>query len=173
MKNLLILFLMTLLTHSLADEKRNRKLLYDPNQPNPTNPFFGTTKKFFQKFDDLQKQMEERMQQFFNQKDLNHKFATRSGHSIDIIEREDSKFKYVDILLEKSQRNSLDINIEGGIIQVTGVEKKEIKSGNRVSYFESSFSNSVLVPEGVIKDKPRFESTDEKIIIIFTREEAR
>ncbi len=87
---------------------------------------------------------------------------------------EDDDFKYVEVLAEGIDKDSININIADGMISVSGkikeIEDKQSNNSRSMSSYVSNFSQSFSIPHGVNKDNAKFEVKDKKIVIKFPKE---
>jgi HSP20 family protein len=105
--------------------------------------------------------------------DADH-FGDISSDGLKIEEREDDDFKYVEIIADGIDRDSININIEGGMISVSGEiirsDDNQAQNSRSTSSFISKFSRSFNIPYGVNKDNVKIHTEDNKIIIKFPKD---
>ncbi len=98
-----------------------------------------------------------------------------SKDDIQISEREDPDYKYIEIKAENDlSKDSIKVDVRDGMISLSGeikkVEKIEKKGLNSFSTSISSFSKAFSVPSGVNADKAEIDFDGKKIIIKFPRD---
>ncbi len=136
----------------------------------------------FDQMDKMHDQMRKRMDQFFG-RSFGNSFGNSafdidsfSGSSfttnnIKINRYEDDKYKYIEIAGEGVNKDSLKIDISGGMISINGEIKQTQEDNNSGSMSRSSyiskFNQSFNVPEGVDEANVKIESEDNKLIIKF------
>ncbi len=136
----------------------------------------------FDQMDKMHDQMRKRMDQFFG-RSFGNSFGNSafdidsfSGSSfttnnIKINRYEDDKYKYIEIAGEGVNKDSLKIDISGGMISISGEIKQTQEDNNSGSMSRSSyiskFNQSFNVPEGVNEANVKIESEDNKLIIKF------
>jgi HSP20 family molecular chaperone IbpA len=136
----------------------------------------------FDQVDKMHDQMRKRMDQFFGGS-FGHSFTNSvfdidpfSGSSfttnnININHYEDNQYKYIEVTGEGVNRDSLKVDISGGLISISG-EIKQVQEDNnsgsmsRSSYI-STFNQSLNIPQGVDEANVKIESEDNKLIIKF------
>ena len=105
--------------------------------------------------------------------DADH-FGDISSDGLKIEEREDDDFKYFEIIADGIDRDSININIEGGMISVSGEiirsDDNQAQNSRSTSSFISKFSRSFNIPYGVNKDNVKIDTEDNKIIIKFPKD---
>ena len=132
-------------------------------------------------FDQMDK-MRKRMDQFFG-RSFGNSFGNSafdidpfSGSSfttnnININRYEDDQYKYIEITGEGVNKDSLKIDISGGMVSISGEIKQTQEDNNSGSLSRSSyvskFNQSFNVPEGVDEENVKIESEDNKLIIKF------
>jgi HSP20 family molecular chaperone IbpA len=107
---------------------------------------------------------------FFNADDL----GDMSSDGLRIEEHEDDDFKYVEIIADGIDKDSININISNGMISVSGEIKKtednQGQSGRSMSSFVSKFSRSFNIPYGVSEENVKIETEENKIVIKFSKD---
>lgn len=94
----------------------------------------------------------------------------KNANNFEVSNREDEKFKYVEIKAEGIDKNNLNISVKEGQISLQGQIKKEEKEGDQVvSSFTSSFMQSFPAPEGVDSANPQFDFKGDVIVIKFKK----
>lgn len=92
---------------------------------------------------------------------------------LNVTERENNDFKYIEIEGEGIEKETIQLNITDGIINISGEIKKTIKNEGQntfsMSSYVSKFSRSFNIPYGVDETKVQIESKDSKIIIKFPK----
>lgn len=136
----------------------------------------------FDQIDKMHDQMRKRMDQFFG-RSFGNSFggsafdidpflgSSFTTNNIKINRYEDDKYKYIEISGKGVDKESLKIDISGGMISISG-EIKQIQEGNSSgsmskSSYISKFNQSFNVPEGVDEANVKIESEDNKLIIKF------
>ncbi|MGB0454440.1 MAG: Hsp20/alpha crystallin family protein [Bacteriovoracaceae bacterium] len=101
-------------------------------------------------------------------------FGGFSSDGIKVEEHEDDDFKYVEILADGIDKNSIKIDIANGMISISGEIRKtedNQSSGSRsMSSYVSSFSRSFNIPYGVSEENVKIDTEDNKIVIKFPKE---
>ncbi len=101
-------------------------------------------------------------------------FGSLSSDGIKVEEHEDDDFKYVEVLADGIDKNSININITDGMISISGEIRKtedNQSSGSRsMSSYVSSFNRSFNIPHGVSEENVKIDTNDNKIIIKFPKE---
>ncbi len=101
-------------------------------------------------------------------------FGSLSSDGIKVEEHEDDDFKYVEVLADGIDKNSININITDGMISISGEIRKtedNQSSGSRsMSSYVSSFNRSFNIPYGVIEENVKIDTNDNKVIIKFPKE---
>lgn len=136
----------------------------------------------FDQMDEMHDQMRKRMDQFFG-RSFGNSFGNSafdidpfSGSSfttnnIKINRYEDNEYKYIEISGEGVNKDSLKIDISGGMVSISGEIKQTQEDNNSGSMSRSSyiskFNQSFNVPEGVDEANVKIESEDNKLIIKF------
>ena len=134
--------------------------------------------------DDMHSRMQKRIEKVFGRSLLNDSFFGGSViddslslsnvfDGIQVEEHEDSDFKYVEVLAEGIDKDSLNINISDGMISITGEIRKsnddQTGHGHFKSHFISSFNRSFNIPYGVDPEKVKIDTEDDKIVIKFPK----
>ncbi len=106
---------------------------------------------------------------FFGQNHLD----TLGYDSFSITSSEDDKFKYIKINTQGMNKDSLQVDVENGIIKISG-EKVEDESTNNNSlvskrHLVSKFLQSFSIPNGVQANDVKFERNEESIRLIFPK----
>ncbi len=123
----------------------------------------------FAEMDQIQKNMESFFGQHFSVK----QHFTESPKSFQITQRDDSKFKYVEISGDGVNHGDFNVDVHDGMIVISSSSKtkssdnKEGMSSHVYSY--SSSSQSIPVPDGVDESKVDFGREGDRIIIKFPR----
>jgi HSP20 family molecular chaperone IbpA len=130
--------------------------------------FFNQSRDPFQEMNRLQK----RLSSFFNPNTSDSIFQSWSqrkygGRITDIKTREDNQNIYYDIFIKNIDPQSVSVQIENGIVKISGEEKKESKGILGNSYVSSKFQRFLPIPPST--DGTRYETTksDDKITIKF------
>lgn len=101
-------------------------------------------------------------------------FGGLSSEGIKVEEHEDDDFKYVEVLAEGIDKNSININIADGMISISGEIRKtddnQSASSRSMSSYVSSFSRSFNIPHGVSEENVKIDTEDNKIVIKFPKE---
>ena len=134
--------------------------------------------------DDMHSRMQKRMEKVFGRSLLNDSFFGGSviddslslsnvSDGIQVEEHEDSDFKYVEVLAEGVDKDSLNINIADGMISISGEIRKsnDDQTGDRYykSHFISSFNRRFNIPYGVDPEKVKIDTEDDRIVIKFPK----
>ncbi|EQC47638.1 Hsp20 family protein [Bacteriovorax sp. Seq25_V] len=128
----------------------------------------------FSQMDRLHQQMQNRMNSFFSSSlsDIGS-FESMVSDDIKVEEFEDDKFKYVNIITDGIDKDSLKMDIANGMISISGQISKTNNSqspnSTAISSFTSSFARSFTIPDGVAEDKVVVDTDDDKIIIKFPK----
>lgn len=139
----------------------------------PTDPFA--------KMDQIQDQMKKSMNRVFSSGSFGSRFfdddlfsSSFKTNQIEIDQYEDDHYKYIEVLAEGVDQDSININISNGIVSISGQIKKENKSSgsnhHSMSSFVSSFSQSFNIPDRVKEDGAQIDTDKNKIIIKFPKE---
>jgi HSP20 family molecular chaperone IbpA len=136
----------------------------------------------FDQMDKIHDQMRKRMDQFFG-RSFGNSFGNSafdidpfSGSSfttnnININRYEDDQYKYIEITGEGVHKDSLKVDIAGGMISISGEIKQAQEDNNSGSMsrssFVSKFNQSFNIPEGVDEANVEIESENKKLIIKF------
>ncbi len=90
---------------------------------------------------------------------------------IKVEEHEDDDFKYIEVIADGIDKDSLNIKISNGIISISGeirnMDNNQGYGRRSMSSFVSSFHQSFNVPSGVNEQKVKIDTKDNKIIIKF------
>jgi hypothetical protein len=90
----------------------------------------------------------------------------RESAMVDLNEREDDKYVYLDLKVEDPKATSLKTSVEDGYLSITGeIEKNQ---GDDV-YYKSSFSRTFPLPSGVDAAKMQMEPDGDKIVFKFPK----
>lgn len=107
---------------------------------------------------------------FFNTGSFNN--MTADGLTIE--EREDDDFKYVDIIADDIDKDSIKINISNGMISVSGeirrTEDNQGQNGRSISSFISKFNHSFNIPFGAREESAKVNTEENRIVIKFPKE---
>jgi HSP20 family molecular chaperone IbpA len=95
-------------------------------------------------------------------------FSSFFENNLQVTEREDYDFKYVEIKINGNPNNELKINIKDGFISIQS-ETKSVRKENKDNFnsyvaFSSSSSQIINVPDGV--DEPRAEVINQNSSLI-------
>ncbi len=100
----------------------------------------------------------------------------KKNNNISIHSKEDDKFLVYEVVGSGIDTKSINIDVSGGIVTVTGrvdQESSTDKGGSTSSYImSSSFKQSFSVPSHVDSDKVQMEHADGKIVIKFPKHRA-
>jgi HSP20 family molecular chaperone IbpA len=103
---------------------------------------------------------------------FHHKFPSFNANApngIEITEREDAKFKYLDISGKGYSKDNVNIQIGNGMVTLSGEkvsdEKTQVSSFQSVSKFRKSFN----VPYGVNADRAEIEAINGRLTIKFPK----
>jgi HSP20 family protein len=101
-------------------------------------------------------------------------FGDMTSDGLTIEEREDDDFKYVEIIADGIDKDSININISNGMISISGeikrTEDNQGQSGRSMSSFISKFNKSFNVPYGVREENMKIDTEENKIIIKFPKD---
>lgn len=101
-------------------------------------------------------------------------FGSLSSDGIKVEEHEDDDFKYVEVLADGIDKNSININITNGMISISGeirkTEDNQSYGSRSMSSYVSSFNRSFNIPHGVSEENVKIDTNDNKIIIKFPKE---
>ena len=86
-----------------------------------------------------------------------------------INEFEDDKYKIISFESPGLDKDGININIEKGMIQLSGKVKKTHTDGQTQSISIRSFAQSLPVPQGVDESKVEFENSTDKVILKFPK----
>ncbi len=92
----------------------------------------------------------------------------------EVIEREDDEFKYIEVITDVEDKDSIDVNVSNGVISISGEFRKiddtqGINSRSMSSYISQS-SRTLNVPYGVIEEDVKIVTNDNKIILKFPKD---
>ena len=101
-------------------------------------------------------------------------FGDMTSDGLSIEEREDEDFKYVEIIADGIDKDSMNINISNGMISVSGeikrAEDNQGQSGRSMSSFISRFNRSFNIPYGVSEENVKIDTEENKIVIKFPKD---
>lgn len=101
-------------------------------------------------------------------------FGGLSADGIKVEEHEDDDFKYVEVIAEGIDKNSININISDGMISISGEIRKtddnQSSNSRSMSSYVSKFSRSFNIPYGVSEENVKIDTKDNKIVIKFPKE---
>ncbi len=101
-------------------------------------------------------------------------FGDMTTDGLTVEEREDDDFKYVEVIADGIDKDSININISNGIISVSGeikrTENNQGQSGRSMSSFISKFNRSFNIPFGVSEENVKIDTEEYKIIIKFPKD---
>lgn len=137
----------------------------------------------FTQMDKIHQQMKKKMDQAFGKSMFggslfdDHFFGNpikgMSSGGLQVEKREDDHYKYIEVIANGIDKNSININIADGMISIAGeIRKKNNQlggSGQSVSSYISSFNQSFNIPQGVNPDKAEIDALDDKIVIKFPK----
>tara|TARA_R110002072_G_scaffold534_6_gene3952 strand:+ start:129808 stop:130389 length:582 start_codon:yes stop_codon:yes gene_type:complete len=89
---------------------------------------------------------------------------------VQIYEKEDNNYKYIELVSDGLDKENLDINIENGMVTIKGEIKKSDQRGNSQTQYYSTFQKSFNVPRGVVEEEVSFDSRDNKVIVKFPKQ---
>lgn len=118
-------------------------------------------------FDRMFKSMNHAMDQAMRNQGQQIQDAFSGGVSVE--ESEDNDFYRVTIKGEGIDKESLGLDINSGVLRITGQINKETKSNLGVTRYSSSFSRSFSIPTNVNQGNPEVESQGDEIIISFKK----
>lgn len=130
---------------------------------------------------DIFDQMSKRMDRMFSNSFFGHdpfgSFGTNFGsgfqNDMQIQEHEDADFKYIEIESDGFDKDSLQVNIEDGMVSISGEIKKTNQNNGQNSWgsssFISKFHKSFNVPFGVDESKVQIETSNNKLVIKFPK----
>ena len=102
---------------------------------------------------------------------FDHSFNSLSDDGIKIEEIEDENYKYIEVLADGIDKNSLNIDISNGMISISGEIRKSSDdqgaNSRSMSSYISSFSRSFNIPEGVSEENVKIDMEDKKVVIKF------
>lgn len=139
----------------------------------------------FSQMDKIHDQMQKRMNKVFGNSMLgsgmlggslfdNNSFGGMTSDGLKVEEHEDDEFKYVEVIADGIDKNSININISDGMISISGEIRKTDgnQSANSISTssFISSFKRSFNIPHGVSEDNVKIDTKENKIEIKFPKE---
>lgn len=116
-----------------------------------------------------------KMDKMFHQNILNSKFlgTTKNGldfnNGIEITEREDQNYKYLDIGGTGFSKENVQVQIGEGMVNLSGAVKSEKISQGSSFKSISKFKRSFNIPYGVNPDKASFEVANKKLTIKFPK----
>lgn len=147
-------------TTDLRPVKKGEPLFDVPNQ--------GYLESEFQRMRERIMQMD----QLFDDRSFAPGFVNNDNDVL-ISEREDDKYKYIDIESKNMNPETMKINIKDGMISISGEIKKisenEIDGRKSYSEFISTFQRSFNIPDGVDQSKADFEKNSKKVTIKFPK----
>ncbi len=146
------------------------------------NDFFSDSKDPFEDIRKMRERLKKHFQVFkeqgtkdpFNQL-FDRWFDDRFGGGVDdITMHEDENFIYYDIGINKLARNTVDVKVANGMIEITGkvvtaAEDTIDKGDHNISAFHASFERSFPVPQGVDATKYAVDAKEDKIEISFPK----
>ena len=101
-------------------------------------------------------------------------FGDMASDGLRIGEREDDDFKYLEVIAEGVDKDSININIRNGMISISGETRKtegnQGQNGRSMSSFISKFNKSFNVPYGVSEENMKIYTEENKIIIKFPKD---
>lgn len=101
-------------------------------------------------------------------------FGNVAFDDVKIEEHEDDRYKYIEILADGIDKNSLNITIEDGMVSISGeiskTDDNQSQNSRSVSSYVSKFSKSFSIPYGVDEDKVKIDAKDNKVVIKFPKE---
>ncbi len=100
-------------------------------------------------------------------------FGGLSSGGLKIEEREDDNFKYVEVIADEIDKDSIDIGINDGMISISGEimrrDENQDQSSRSMSSYISKFSRILKVPYGVSEENMKIDTEDNKIVIKFPK----
>lgn len=135
----------------------------------------------FDQMDQIHRQMRKRMDRFFRGSLFDDSFMDSTGftfsnrNNLEIKQDEDKENKYIILEAPGLNSNEINIDISGGMVNISGEikhteENSDAGSTSRSSYI-SKFNQSFNVPSGVNENKVQIEHEKNKIIIKFPKEQ--
>lgn len=164
-------------TKKVATTQKPYHSLHFKRNKNNNDPFLQMDKMY----DQIRKRMDKAFggnqlggsmfdNSFFN----TDRFGDMTSDGLRIKEREDDDFKYVEIIAEGIDKDSVKINISNGMISVSGeikrTEDNQGQSGRSMSSFISKFNRSFNIPFGVSEENVKIDAEEDKIVIKFPKE---
>lgn len=138
----------------------------------------------FSQFDQFHEEMRRRMESNFDDSIFDSHFfgnnifdkefySNNSSEQFQILEREDKDYKYIEILTDVIDKDSVDVNISDGVITVSGEVRRSDNTqdvnSRSMSSFLSRTSRSFSAPYGVREDDVKISTDDNKIILKFPK----
>ncbi len=142
------------------------------------NDFFDPHFSPFKQMEKMRENMDKLFEQHFGGRDHSQLFDSwfndkYGGSVFDIEQEEDDKHVYYKIRLEGVDQNNLKIEVEDGMLNISGdiVETREEASRGTISKsnFRQHFYRSFPVPANVDADKVQFETKEDIIIVKFPK----
>lgn len=144
----------------------------------------------FTQMDKIHDQMQKRMNKAFGNSMLgtgmlggnlfnnsffdNSSFGGLTSDGLKVEEYEDDEFKYVEVIADGIDKNSININISDGMISISGEIRKtddnQSANSRSMSSFISSFNRSFNIPHGVSEENVKIDTKENKIVIKFPKE---
>lgn len=139
----------------------------------------------FAQMDKIHDQMQKRMNKVFGSGMLggslfdnsffdNNSFGGMTSDGLKVEEHEDDEFKYVEVIADGIDKNSININISDGMISISGEIRKtddnQSVNSRSMSSFISSFNRSFNIPFGVSEENVKIDTKENKIVIKFPKE---
>lgn len=101
-------------------------------------------------------------------------FGGLSSDGIQVEEHEDDDFKYVEVIADGIDKNSININISDDMISISGEIRKtddnQSSNSRSISSYVSKFSRSFTIPYGVSEENVKIDTKDNKVVIKFPKE---
>ena len=125
--------------------------------------------------------MRKRMDQMFSNAFFDDGFLSQSlgannfssSSNVEINHLEDDEYKYVEIRGEGLDKNNTKIEVESGMISISGETTQKNESQNQGSFssssFVSKFQQSFNVPEGVSEEDVKIDYNKNKITLKFPK----
>ncbi|MEC7276571.1 MAG: Hsp20/alpha crystallin family protein [Bdellovibrionota bacterium] len=143
----------------------------------------------FAQMDKIHDQMQKRMNKVFGNSMLgsgmlgsslfdnsffdSNRFGGMTSDGLKVEEYEDDEFKYVEVIADGIDKNSININISDGMISISGeirrTDDNQSTNSRSMSHFVSSFSRSFNIPRDVNEENVKIETEENKIVIKFPR----
>lgn len=94
------------------------------------------------------------------------------GNVTEIKRREDDAAVYYEIGGKDTPPKNLDVKVERGLVTVTGRQEQKSQGQHIQTFFSSTFTRSIPVPEGVDENKVTMKEENGKIVLRFPKTKA-